>query len=283
MSSHNPLRGLIAGIGRGEKPAPFAAKPAAAPVPAPVLDNADPAPAPAAPVVAEPVLDAAAVAAAAAAAPVPAPASAPVFDDTSDPGSNYSDTDVSIKAVAAVQEWAETDDLDEGEGYADRLMALMVGIADADVDGDLSEDEQDVVEIALNTAWDYLSDKGVSDEDLDSLLNDWDNETGARVQELVASKLPDGEEAAADEMDSFVFGDGSDEAALDSTVLDATYKKKIVVRKGKKVRINKRVAGRVRLSAKQKLAVRKMLRKSHGAKATMRRAKSNRVRKQMGL
>lgn len=288
MNSHNYLRALFTDIGRSKAPAPVV-KTAAAP--APVLDSTAPVPASAAaaPVVAEPVLDAAAIAAAAesaalqAPAPAAAPAAAPVFDDTSDPGSNYSDTDVSLKAVAAIQEWAETDDLGDSEGYADRLLALMVGIADVDVDGELSDDEQDVVEIALNTAWDYLSDKGVSDEDLDSLLNDWDNEAGARVQELIASKLPDGDEAAADEMDSFVFGDGSDEAALDSTVLDATYKKKIVVRKGKKVRINKRVAGNIRLSAKQKLAVRKMLRKSHGAKATMRRAKSNRVRKQMGL
>lgn len=291
MSSHYSLRSLITGIGRGEKPAPVAVKPVAAD-PVPVLDTATQPQVPAAtvPAVAEPVLDAAATAAAEAAADEAAaaaaalePQPAPVFDDTSDPGSNYSDTDVSLKAIAAIQEWAETADLDDGEGYADRLMALMVGIADADVDGELSDDEADVVEIAVNTAWDYLSEKGVSDEDLDSLLNEWDNETGARVQELITSKLPDGDEAAADEMDSFVFGDGSDEAALDSAVLDATYKKKIVVRKGKKVRINKRVAGTIRLSAKQKLAVRKMLRKSHGAKATMRRAKSNRVRKQMGL
>lgn len=300
MNSYNPMRAMISSIVRGVKPAAAVVK---APAATPVLDAVQPTEAEKAKAILDAaaiesqrlldeqaVLDSAAAAAAAAdpeaaaaAAAAAAALAAPVFDSANDPGSNYSDTDVALKAVAAIQEWAETDDLDEGEGYADRLMALMVGIADVDVDGELSDDEGDLVDIALNTAWDYLSDKGVSDEDLDLLLNDWNNEAGARVQELIVSKLPDGDEASADEMDSFVFGDGSDEAALDSAVLDATYRKKIVVRKGKKKRINKRVAGHVRLSPKQKLAVRKMLRKSHSAKATMRRAKSVRVRKQLGL
>ena len=198
----------------------------------------------------------------------------PVLDGTGD----YASTDIDLKVAAAVQEWAETDDLDEGEGYADRLFALLVGIADADLDGEIGEDEADLVEMAADSAWDYLSEKGVSEDDLESLLNDWDNEVGARVHELVVSKLPDGDEASAADIDAFAFGDGSDEAAL-----DATYKKKVVVRKGKKMRVMKRVSGTIRLSAKQKLSVRKMLRKSHGAKATMRRAKSMRVRRQMGI
>lgn len=274
MSSHNLLRGLVSGVVRGQAQR-FTPKPATTEQ---ALDG----------------VDEAAKAAAAAAEEAKGKddgkddggktgKTEKAFDDASDPGSNYSDTDVSLKAVAAVHAWAETDDLDGGEGYADRLFGLLVGIADADMDGEIGESEADVVEMAANAAWDYMSSKGVADEDLSELFNEWDNEVGARVHELLLAKLPNGEEASADDMDSFVFGDGSDEAALDSAVLDATYKKKIVVRKGKKVRINKRVAGTVRLSAKQKLAVRKMLRKSHGAMATMRRAKSVRVRKQMGL
>lgn len=187
---------------------------------------------------------------------------------------DYTDTDVALKAVAAVQEWAESADMDEGEGSADRLYALLIGIADADMDGEISEDEQGILDIAGEAAWDYMASKGVSDEDISKVLNDWDNEAAANVQEMVASNLPDGEEAAAEEMDNFVFGDGSDESAL-----DAVYKKKIVIRKGKKMRINKRVSGRVRLSAKQKVGIRKMLRKSHSAKAQVRRAKSMKIRR----
>lgn len=219
--------------------------------------------------------------------PVAAAKKAPVLDSAADDEnqeevmdavSEHASTDIRLKVAAAVQQWAETDDLDSGEGYADRLLSLLIGIADADMDGEISDEESELVGIAAEAAWDYLAAKGVAEDDLSALLNDWDNEAGTTVQELVASKLPDGDEESADDIDTFAFGDGGDEAAL-----DATYRKKMVVRKGKKVRINKRVSGRVRLSAKQKMAVRKMLRKSHSAKATMRRAKSNRVRKQVGL
>lgn len=199
-------------------------------------------------------------------------------EEVMDSASVYAGTDLSLKAVAALQEWAETsaEDLDDGEGLGDRLFGLMVGIIDADMDGEISAEEADLLASVSEAAWDYLSVKGVPEDDISALLEDFDNEAAGRVQELLAERLPDGEEAAAAEMDDFVFGDGSDESAL-----DAVYKKKIVVRKGKKMRVNKRVSGTVRLSAKQKLAVRKMLRKSHSAKAQMRRAKSMRVRKSM--
>lgn len=129
--------------------------------------------------------------------------------------------------------------------------------------------------MAANAAWDYLDSKGIPEDDISALLNDFDADAADRVQELLAERLPDGEEADA-ELDSFVFGDGSDEA-----VMDAVYKKRLVVRGGKKMRVNKRISGTVRLTSKQKMAVRKMLRKSHSAGAQMRRAKSMRIRKRM--
>ena len=45
----------------------------------------------------------------------------------------------------------------------------------------------------------------------------------------------------------------------------------------------KRISGHVRLSAKQKVAIRKARLKSHSAKAVMRRLKSVRLRKKLGL
>jgi hypothetical protein len=218
------------------------------------------------------------------------PATKPVLDATEadeqydkdkytnlmDAAGDYASSDIALKAAAAVQEWAETSDLDEGEGLGDRLFSLFAGIADSDMDGEVSEAEAEIILLAAESAWDYLESKGVPADDISELLNDYDNEVAARVQEFIAEKLPDGDEAAADEVDSFVFGDGSDEAAL-----DAVYKKKLVIRKGKRVRINKRVSGKVRLSAKQKMAVRKMLRKSHSATAQLRRAKSMRISRRM--
>lgn len=200
--------------------------------------------------------------------------------NTGSVGDDYVSADIALKAGAALQEWAETsaDDLGDGEGLADRLLGMMVGIADVNVDGELSEAEQAILTEALEAGWDYLAAKGVPDDDIDALLNGWDNDVAGRVQELLAAKLPEGEEAAGDDLDAFAFGDGSDEPAL-----DAVYKMRMAVRRGKKVRIKKRVSGTVRLNAKQKLAVQKMLRKSHGAVAQMRRAKSMRVRHKMGL
>jgi hypothetical protein len=191
---------------------------------------------------------------------------------------DYTVADISMSAVAAVQQWAETDDLDDGESYADRLMALFVGIADANKDGDITDDEQGVLQVALNAAWDYLVKLGVTDEDAGALLNDWDDDTADRVRDLVASALPDGDDEASAEIDNFVFSDDDQEPAL-----DAVYRKVLAVRGGKKMRIRKRISGTVRLSAKQKLAIRKARMKSHSAGAMMRRMKSMRLRQKSGL
>lgn len=191
---------------------------------------------------------------------------------------DYTVADISMSAVAAVQQWAETDDLDDGESYADRLMALFVGIADTNKDGDITDDEQGVLQVALNAAWDYLVKLGVTDEDAGALLNDWDDDTADRVRDLVASALPDGDDEASAEIDNFVFSDDDQEPAL-----DAVYRKVLAVRGGKKMRIRKRISGTVRLSAKQKLAIRKARMKSHSAGAMMRRMKSMRLRQKSGL
>ncbi len=189
---------------------------------------------------------------------------------------------ISMKTAATVQAWCESDDLSDEEGAADRLMAMLVGIADDNKDGELDDDEQMIVEAAMNEAWSYMASKGVSEEDLDLLFNSEDpaeaNSAGARVMEFVAGKLPDGDEAAADEMDDFAFG-----AEAQQGVFDAVYKKRFSIRGGKKVIKRVRVAGVVRLNAKQKVAIRKAQRKAHGSKATAKRMKSMRVRKAMHL
>ena len=198
--------------------------------------------------------------------------------------SAYALQTISLKAAAAVQELVETpaDDLTDGEGFADRLLALLVGVADENKDGELSEEEQTIVSVAMNESWSYMAAKGVAESDLDTLFNSDDpaeaNSAGARIVEFLADNMPDGEEASLDELDDFAFG-GDAQAG----VFDAVYKKRFAVRGGKKMRVRKRISGTVRLSGKQKVAVRKMHLKSHGAKATMKRMKSMRVRKSMGM
>jgi len=200
------------------------------------------------------------------------------LDSTSDEpalsgADDYTATDIKMSSVAVIQEWAENDDLGDGENCADRLMAMAVGLADADKDGEISDDEQVVINAALNAMWDYLVALGVSEEDAGSLLNDWDNEAAERVRDFVASVLPDGDEEASAAIDRFVFSKDDQSPALDGAV----YRKTLAVRNGKRVRINKRISGVVRLSPRQKLALRKARMKSHSAGAMSRRMRSMRL------
>lgn len=216
-----------------------------------------------------------------------------ILDDTGEDAapqgaSAYASADMRVKAASIVQEFASTDadSLGEGENLADRLLSLVVGVIDSDKDGELSDAEAKVAEALLGFVWDYLSAKGVSDDDASALLNDWDGDAAARVKDLLSESLPGDDQGAADDIDSFAFDEDSSAALFDSTgevIFDAAYKKKTVIRGGKKVRINKRISGHVRLSAKQKIAVRKMVRKSHSAVATMHRMKSMRIRRRSGL
>lgn len=212
----------------------------------------------------------------------------PVLDSADDTGTglagadDFTLKDIKLSVAAVIQQWVETDDLDDGETYADRLLALMIGIADENQDGEITDDEQGVLDIALNAAWDYLAGKGVSDEDLDVLLNDWDGDVADRVRDLVASVLPEGEDASDSDIDDFAFSSSDQEPALDGTY-DAAYKMKMAIRGGKKMRIRKRVSGTVRLSAAQKVGLRKARMKSHSATARMRRAKSMKIRRKAGL
>lgn len=198
-----------------------------------------------------------------------------------DSAANFAAQSLSMSAAATVQAWAEDSEMDEGEGAADRLIAMLVGIADENKDGELSADEQEIVDAAANEAWDYLSAKGAADSDLEALFNSEDpteaNAAGERIRDLIADALPEGD-AADDEIDDFAFGTEASEG-----VFDAVYKKRFAVRKGKKVMVRKRVAGHVRLSARQKVAIRKAGMKARGSRAMAKRKKSLRVRKSLGL
>ncbi|WP_321946567.1 hypothetical protein [Paraburkholderia sp. J10-1] len=211
-------------------------------------------------------------------------------DDESDApnGATYASTDLRLKAASIVQEFAATpnDDLGDGETLSDRLQMLVVGAIDGDKDGEIDDDEAAIGEQLLDAIWDYMAAKGISDDDCDALLNDWDDDTAARVKDALVEAIPTDEADAEEDLDDFAFDDDAEQSIFDSAgemVLDAVYKKRMVIRKGKKVKIRKRISGRVRLSAKQKLAVRKMLRKAHSARAMMRRMRSMRIRRRAGL
>lgn len=200
----------------------------------------------------------------------------------------YTMQHIRLLAANTIRVWAQTtrDDLDDDEAFSDRLLMQLVGIVDEDKDGELSDEESEYLDELLEATADYLEHIGVSDEDIGLLLNDWDEDAAERIRDLlnagksVYNDDADGDNAAAwlnsdddedDEIDieNFVFGDEAEES-----IFDATYKPTMAFRHGKRARINKRVSGTVRLSAKQKMAVNKMHRKSHTAAANARRSKT---------
>ncbi len=197
---------------------------------------------------------------------------------TADANANVFSDDMRQDAVRVVQEWAETvdADLDDNEGLGGRLLSLIIGTA-AEGDNDLTDEEAEYAGHVAELVGDYLEGKGIAAADVDALIGDFafDDEVAERVHEALLDKLPQGADAVLDDASSFVDGDDD--------MLDAAYRKSVAVRGGKKVRINKRVAGNVRLSAKQKIAVRKMQRKAFSGAAKMKRAKSMRLRRKMGL
>ncbi len=223
------------------------------------------------------------------AAPVAKPKVTAVFDGVevtaTDAASQYEITNLRLSVASLMTVWAETeeDDLDEGEGLNDRLDALFISLCDANKDGEIDDDEAKVLTMGYELAAEYLANKGVSDEDIDALINDADDEAAERVRDLLLNLLPDGEDAVGDEIHGFAFDEDSDASVLDGATMDAVYKKRIVVRAGKKIKIRKRVSGRVRLSSKQKVAIGKAQRKAHSGGARARRARSMRKRSALGL
>jgi len=200
--------------------------------------------------------------------------------DTMPAAATYTEQDTAVKAASAVVVWSETlpEELGDSETLVDRLISLLIGIADFDKDGEISPDEADVFDAAANAAWDFIAGKGASEEDLSALFNDGDNDAAERVQELVGGSLPSSYDAIDDQVNAFVFGPDSTEAAL-----DAVYKKVVAFKNGKKTMLKKRVSGVVRHTPAQKAAIMKMLRKSHSATAQRKRAKSMKMRKSAGM
>lgn len=201
---------------------------------------------------------------AAGAAPEPPPARAA-----------YEQQSIALEAVAVLQQWLEDDDLEPGETAAERLLTLVVGIADADHNGELDDDESLVVDLAREAMWDYLDALGVEAGDISALLDDWDEAAAERVRDAALAALPEGEEF---DPSAVVFGEADQEP-----MFDATYRATWAVRGGVKRRIRKRISGSVRLSGAQKLALRKARMKANSAGARAHRLRSLRLRRKIGL
>ena len=121
-----------------------------------------------------------------------------------------------LKAAAAVQAWAEAEE-EEDYPLADQFIDLMVDAADIDMDddGELSDEENEMLDVSLAEAEAYLGRFGVKAEDFEALV-DGDDQAAKRVHDLIVDELPDGEKGEAD-IEEFAFAEGENESVLDST------------------------------------------------------------------
>lgn len=227
-------------------------------------------------------LTVAAAARQAAAAPKP-PEPRPVFDSA-----DYADAEMRMDMAGVVQAWATSpaSDLDEGETLQDRLIAMTIEAAAPDAGDELTPEQEDVVTAALNMAAEYMLRKGVSEADLTAMIDDSDSDAAGRVHEYLSGEFsvePDDDDIK--DINAYAFSAAENEAVFDSVthVLDAVYKNTAVVHGGKKLIVRRRVTGTVRRTGAQKIALKKAQMRSHGSAAKLARAKSLRVRKQIGL
>ena len=178
-------------------------------------------------------------------------------------GSQSNDASLVVAAQSAVDTWAMTNpeaDLDGEETLSDRFASLVIAAAIGGIDvEELSEDQQDIIDEAMNCAGSYLLDLGASQDDVNALI-DGDEDAAIRVKELIFPEIN----------------------TESGSIFDASYKKVIAFKDGEKVIKNRRVSGSVHRTAKQKQAQLKMTLHSHNATANMRRAKSMRARQKAG-
>jgi len=168
---------------------------------------------------------------------------------------------INAETIAAINTWVETDDseLGEDENCAERLQALFMGISDPDKDGEITHEEQDVFDVITDSAASYLLSNGIDMSDIEALLSDYDNDAAERVKEYLTENMD-----------------------MENMSMDSAFKKVVAFKDGKKTIKKKRVSGHFKMSGKQKAALKKAQRKSHGAGARVKRLKSMKARKKAG-
>lgn len=174
----------------------------------------------------------------------------------------------------------------------DSLCLAQVGDETVDMDSIELEQYQTIQDKVVMC----LDSIGVSEKVLNQFMSDDDDlseEVGAGLAKEVNSLDTDSIDelaysfASKIDMDSVVVTVKSDDVEMDMAQMPKPkvgYKRKLVMRDGKKVWINKRDPNKkVILSAKQRQALRKMHLKSNTGLAKLKRAKTNRKAKSFGL
>lgn len=192
---------------------------------------------------------------------------------------------IGMEAASAVNAWVETDpaDLADGETLVDRLYGLLSGVVDRDEDGELNDEESSVFEVAVNAAWDYLSDCGVSDEDCAAIFDEESNEAAERARDLLAESLEEGDAA----MDSALLHACMPKAAVLLDSVGPSWAKRhrgkmtLHAHHGKRKVTAHRMKWK-RQTAAQRAALKKNSRRSFSARARALNRRSNLLTRKMG-
>ena len=185
-------------------------------------------------------------------------------------------------AMQAVLEWQKG-----GVFTYEALDNIVIYMADIDDEDDIDEEEEEF----YNEIWEEIPNAllslGADYKDVENFVSE-DDKAGNKVGTIVSKELEDMPAEDDDLVASFAYGeDGVLECAGDDNnlrgILEATYKKRKMVRDGKVIIGKKRVSGRVKLTAAQRAGLKKARRKANTAAARQHRKKSMRIRKQRGL
>lgn len=187
-------------------------------------------------------------------------------------------------------------ELEENELPSDRLDSLIAGIAAGGDDEEEFEVDESTLDIVIANFQDALATLGVDDGIIASMFGG-DAEADEAIEaaaEIVESNKPSDDDM--DELfDLFVYGEAEDdELLLDGVSLGKTttksgkfgkivYKAVKAIRNGKLSIVNKRVSGKVKLSAKQRAALNKARRKAGASGAIKKRIRSLAKAKSMGI
>jgi hypothetical protein len=190
----------------------------------------------------------------------------------------YFDSENRMLTAALMHEWIETDDLAENETLADRLLNLSVGLAtDASINGELNDQQQEDVNAVFDSMSEWLVEKGIEIDDVESLLNDWCVDTANNIRDYLITSIDDSD--LDNDIISFAF-DTANEVSLDAAI----RKRKDVVRNGKVIRGKMvKVGGTVRLSGAQKNALNKLHKRPRTARQKLKQKRSMMIRGKRGL
>jgi len=187
-------------------------------------------------------------------------------------------------------------DLGDDELPSDRLDSLLAGFA-SEADDEEFEADQATLDILIANVQDAFASLGVSDELIATIFSE-ESEADEAIEsacELVESTLPTGDDLQ-EFVDLFVYGEAQDDGdtMLDGVSLGKTttksgkfgkvvYKAVKAIRNGKVAIVNKRVSGRVKLSAKQRSALKKARVKASSSGAIKRRVRSMKKAKALNV